>query len=107
MNWQGLEACVRKESLLLVRDLHGLALLFIMPLAFVLIMSLALQDQFAMRAGQRPAVLAIDHDGSTASRALLQGLGADGAFDVQVAAVVPADEQLRERLRDGDYAFAL
>ncbi len=61
MNWQGLRACVRKETLLLTRDLHGLALLFIMPLAFVLIMSLALQDQFAVArraeaggAGHRP-----------------------------------------------------
>ncbi len=50
MNAQGLRACVRKETLLLTRDLHGLALLFIMPLAFVLIMSVALQGQFAARA---------------------------------------------------------
>jgi ABC-2 type transport system permease protein len=107
MNWQGLAACVRKESLLLTRDLHGLALLFIMPLAFVLIMSLALQDQFALRAGQRPAVLAIDHDGSAASRALLDGFTADAAFDVHRADTVPAEEELRLRLRDGEFAFAL
>jgi ABC-2 type transport system permease protein len=107
MNWQGLAACVRKESLLLTRDLHGLALLFVMPLAFVLIMSLALQDQFALRAGQRPAVLVIDHDGSTASKALLDGFTADAAFDVQRAATIPAEDELRLRLRDGDYAFAL
>jgi len=107
MNWQGLNACVRKESLLLTRDLHGLALLFIMPLAFVLIMSLALQDQFSARAGQRPAVLAIDHDGSAASRSLLQGFTTDAAFDVQVAATIPDEDELRRRLRDGEQAFAL
>src|SRR5688572_17806320 len=100
MNWQGLKACVRKETLLLGRDLHGLALLFIMPLAFVLIMSLALQDQFALRAGERPAVLAIDHDGSAASNALLDGFTADAAFDVQRAATVPTADELRLRLRN-------
>lgn len=107
MSWQGFRACVRKESLLLARDLHGLALLFIMPLAFVLIMSLALQDQFKARSGQRPAVLAIDHDGSAASQALLAGLTADAAFDVSTATTIPADSELTASLRRGDYAFAL
>ncbi|MEJ0099222.1 MAG: ABC transporter permease [Pseudomonadota bacterium] len=107
MTGQGLRACVRKETLLLARDLHGLALLFIMPLAFVLIMSLALQDQFAARAGRKPVVLGIDHDGSEASRALLASLKADAAFDVRNATDDPDDASLRQRLKHGDYAFAL
>lgn len=107
MSWQGLSACVRKELLLLTRDLHGLALLFIMPLAFILIMSLALQDQFAARAGQKPAVIAIDLDASDASRALLANFTKDAAFAVSVATAVPGDAALREQLRRGDYAFAL
>jgi ABC-2 type transport system permease protein len=107
MNWQGLTACVRKELLLLTRDIHGLALLFIMPLAFILIMSLALQDQFAARAGQKPAVVAIDLDGSDASRALLANLTKDAAFEVRIAASVPGDAQLRQQLRSGEFAFAI
>jgi ABC-2 type transport system permease protein len=104
---QGLSACVRKELLLLRRDLHGLALLFIMPLAFILIMSLALQDQFAARAGQKPAVIGIDLDGTDASRALLANLAKDAAFDVTIAAAAPADAELRQQLKSGDYAFAI
>jgi ABC-2 type transport system permease protein len=107
MSWQGLSACVRKELLLLTRDLHGLALLFIMPLAFILIMSLALQDQFAARAGQKPAVIGIDLDSSDASRALLANLTRDAAFEVSIATAVPTDAELRERLRSGAYAFAI
>ncbi len=38
---------IEKELLLLRRDLHGLALLFVMPVVFILIMSLALQNQFS------------------------------------------------------------
>lgn len=40
-------ASVYKEWLLLQRDWHGLLVLFIMPSVFVLVMSLALQGQFA------------------------------------------------------------
>lgn len=40
-------AIIKKELLLLSRDIHGLLLLFVMPMAFILIMSLALQEQFS------------------------------------------------------------
>jgi ABC-2 type transport system permease protein len=42
-------ASVYKEWLLLARDWHGLLVLFVMPALFVLIMSLALQGQFAQQ----------------------------------------------------------
>jgi ABC-2 type transport system permease protein len=35
-----------KEWLVLSRDVHGLAVLFLMPAAFLVIMSLALSDAF-------------------------------------------------------------
>lgn len=44
-------ASIQKELRLLARNLHALAVLFVMPLAFVLIMSLALQDQVEGRSG--------------------------------------------------------
>lgn len=37
---------LKKEFLLVSRDLHALLVLFVMPIAFILIMSLALQEQF-------------------------------------------------------------
>ena len=50
-------AIIQKEFLLLSRDIHGLLLLFIMPLVFILIMSLAMQDDFTSRAGGKIDVL--------------------------------------------------
>lgn len=41
-----LYALIRKELLALRRDLHGLAALFLMPLLFIVVMSLALQDVY-------------------------------------------------------------
>src|SRR5690554_1833883 len=46
-------ASLHKESLLLLRDWHALLVLFVMPSMFVLVMSLALQGQFAEQAGAR------------------------------------------------------
>jgi ABC-2 type transport system permease protein len=102
-----LRACVHKELLLLGRDLHGLALLFIMPLAFVLIMSLALQTQFAERAGTRLKVLVVDASGSAPARELLATLGAGGAFTLVRATDAPDGVEQDRQLRRGDYAFAL
>ena len=37
-------ALIRKELLALVRDMHGLAALFVMPMVFIVLMSLTLKD---------------------------------------------------------------
>ena len=42
-----LYALIKKELLALVRDLHGLAALFLMPVVFIIIMSLALKDVYS------------------------------------------------------------
>jgi ABC-2 type transport system permease protein len=106
MNRQALLACIRKEILLLRRDKHGLALLFIMPIAFILVMSLALQDEFAARAGKKIAVLAVDRDASAASRQLLARLSDSGAFAVQLRADAPAQD-LDQIVLAERYAFAV
>src|SRR5512139_505934 len=61
---------MKKELLALSRDLHGLAALFLMPVLFIVIMSVALKDVY------NPPVQSIsyvveDNDGSELSHALL------------------------------------
>src|SRR5512143_3780546 len=63
-------ALMKKELLALSRDLHGLAALFLMPVLFIVIMSLALKDVY------NPPVKAIsyvveDRDGTELSHTLL------------------------------------
>lgn len=69
-------ALVRKELLLLLRDWHALALLFLMPTAFILVMSLALQDRFAADQGVSLSYYLVDEDHSAASQALVAQLAA-------------------------------
>lgn len=99
-----LAATILKELRLLRRDLHGLALLFILPLVFILIMSLALQDLFASRGGHLADVLLIDHDGTAKSRTLQETLAKNEAFGIKHQ---PAPKDLKQALKDGGYAFAI
>lgn len=69
-----------KEWQLLSRDWHGLALLFLMPTLFILVMSLALQDQFGDQSALQLEYVVIDQDQSIDSRALIAELASDGTF---------------------------
>lgn len=97
-------ATILKELRLLRRDLHGLALLFILPLVFILIMSLALQDLFASRGGHLADILLIDHDGTPKSKMLQESLAKNEAFGIKRQA---APKDIRQALKAGGYAFAV
>jgi ABC-2 type transport system permease protein len=67
-----LGAFIRKELLALRRDPHALAVLFLMPTAFILVMSLALRDSFRLDAASTLRVLVVDEDRTADSARLLQ-----------------------------------
>lgn len=97
-------AAIIKELRLIRRDPHGLALLFVLPLVFILIMSLAMRDLYATRAGAGVGVLVIDRGGGAQAEALYQRLAANQGFALtRLAEAVDA----RAALRAGDYAFAV
>lgn len=101
-----LSATIRKELLLLLRDIHGLLLLFLMPVLFILVMSLALQNQFAERAGSKIDVLVDDQAQDAASATVLQHLLQGQGFHwvTQAGGDVAAK---RARIRHDEYAFLL
>ena len=68
-------AMMVKEILLVLRDKHALAALFIMPSVFILIMSIALKDTFS---GSRPLLnyALVDRDNSVSARQLARYLSA-------------------------------
>ncbi len=96
----------RKELLLLVRDLHGMLLLFIMPLVFIVVMSLAMRDQYAANAGRPQDVLVVDGNAGPASAELLATLRRNPGYRYEV---VPAErrEAARQRAREGKVAFLM
>lgn len=74
-------AILQKEFLLLVRDIHGLLLMFAMPIVFILIMSLAMQQNFAALGGAKLQVAVHDQAANSDSAALLENLAEAGGFE--------------------------
>ena len=104
MSLRAWRAGVRKEFLLLMHDWHALLLLFLMPLAFLIIMSLAMQDEFAQRAGQKIQVAVIDRDQSDASKALAAALSNGGTVSLRTATAQPA---LKDQMNQQGDAFGI
>jgi ABC-2 type transport system permease protein len=96
-------ALIRKELLLLLRDWHALALLFLMPAAFILVMSLALQDRFAADQGVSLSYYLVDEDHSAASQALVAQLAAGKELKRQQSDV--ATHVLRDSVRADKVQF--
>lgn len=95
-----LVALIRKELLALRRDPHGLAALFLLPVAFIVIMSLALKDYYGPpQRSLRYAVQALDT--GPLSRALVQ------AWATRHGAAEPLPADWREQLRSGRLKYVL
>lgn len=95
-----LAALIRKEILALVRDPHALAALFVMPAAFIVVMSLALANLYAP-ALDRLAYAVDAGEQTPAARRLV----ADWARSHGAAQPLPVDAA--EALRSGRLAYLL
>ena len=106
-------ASIAKEFRVIARDRAGLALLFVMPLGFVTVMSLALQDVLGppqAASGLRFSVVVLDGDAGEVGQAIVGEL-ANLDF-VRVRKLTPADFQqssasLREQVRTGKERLGL
>ena len=100
-----LGALWRKELIALSRDRHGLLALFIMPAAFILIMSLALQDAFSGHTTRVLRYAVVDLDASPQSRQLLDLLAERSEFER--ISQVDDTSAARQAVRDGRAGAAL
>jgi ABC-2 type transport system permease protein len=76
-------AIARKDLTLLVRDPGALVVLFLMPLIFILVMSLALSGLYSPR-GSAVVIAVVDQDGGPFSAAFVKSLAGSGGFDILV-----------------------
>ncbi len=117
-----LAASIGKEARVLLRDREGLAILFLMPLVFVVIMSLALQDFFRPGDAARFSFVVLDYHRSIDAGPATANLGgriAAGLRDIpglrvkHVTADASADTEPRDAtsivkaVQRGEVQFAL
>ncbi len=93
-------ALIRKEMLALNRDLHGLAALFVLPIIFIIVMSMALKDVYSPHVDNL-AWAAIDQDNSVLSKSLLTRWEKENGTPI----ALPSDWQ--QALRAGRLKYVL
>jgi len=107
-NLAKLATSVVKESRIILRDRQALILFFIMPVLFVLILSLALRDAFGDRPGATFAVLAVDEDGGEVGEAVVSAFASSRHFRVErVSRPAPDAAELERAILDGRYKFVI
>lgn len=102
--------CAAKEVRVILRDREALAILFAMPIAFVIIMSLALQDFFRQGSAPQFDLVLLDGDQGAVAKAVVNGVEALPYFRVErrVSDDFPAAQTaLRAQVSRGETRFAL
>jgi ABC-2 type transport system permease protein len=92
-----------KEWLALSRDVHGLAVLFLMPAAFIVVMSLALSDAFEGGAGRETEFGVVATDAKLAE-AFMRGLAGNG---FRAVSALPDEATARTSVRLGKHKLVL
>ncbi len=102
-------ASIKKETLLLVRDLGALIILFVMPLALIVTITLIQQDSFKALSDSRIQVLLIDLDGGTVAKSIKKNLDESGSFDVisTLEGQGLTEEKARSEVFAGNYPMAV
>jgi ABC-2 type transport system permease protein len=101
-------ATLRKELLLLLRDLPGLAILFVMPVLLILVVTLA-QENALQSQGARTPVLLVEEVSTPFSAGLATNLDSSGMFSVVRSrdGVQVTRSAARNLIRSGNYKFAI
>jgi len=98
---------LKKAFLVMGRDVHSLSVLFIMPVAFILIMSLAMRDLFDTDMVNQIKILVVNQDKSDPSRAFVEMLENLGTFSFHHMADGTDFDLIRHKMFQDDFKFAL
>jgi len=98
---------LKKEFLLIVRDVHAVTILFVMPAVFILIMTLAMKDLFELHSTVVIDILTVNHDAGKRSVALLKAMEEHNTFRFHLLDKDTVTESVKEQMLSRDYKFAL
>jgi ABC-2 type transport system permease protein len=99
-------ASIVKEARIIGRDRQALFLFFVMPVLFVLILSLALRDAFGDRPGATFPVLVVAQDQAEVGQSIIQTFRANPHIRLAQSSTA-TEPQVRQWLNDGHYRFAV
>jgi ABC-2 type transport system permease protein len=107
--WLKYKASTVKETLLLMRDKAGLAMLFIMPMALILIMSMLQESTLKKLEERQTPILVINYDHDSLGAHIVAGLSETEFFELhQTIDRKPLDvQQLKNLVKDGEYRVGI
>lgn len=102
-------ASTLKELLLLLRDKAGLTMLFIMPMALILIMTFLQDSSFQLLEEKKLPILIINYDADTFGIEIVNGLKNSKFFKVdELNSEEPeAENKLKNQVESGDYQIGI
>lgn len=75
-------SAIRKEFLILIRDVPGLLILFIMPVLLIMVVVVAQQNALRSSRETRTEILFVDNSNSSVSKAIEQSLDSSGFYSL-------------------------
>ena len=99
-----LRASIYKEFKLLIRDIGGLAILFIMPILLVIVITLVQDSTFKTIKDTKIPILVIDHDKGKVSQNILESLHQSNALEVLQK---DSEEEAVTLVFSGEYQLAI
>ncbi|HLV13886.1 MAG TPA: ABC transporter permease [Xanthomarina sp.] len=97
-------ASARKEFLLLVRDIGGIAILFVMPLVLIVTITLIQDSTFKTVSDAKIPILVVNNDRGHVSETILEGLETSNAFEVHIKAT---EDLAKDLVFKGKYQLAI
>ncbi len=100
-------ALVKKEFIVLAKDWHGLMVLFLMPAAFILIMSMAMENAFGEHKRLSISYTLLNQSNTPLPAALLEKLNTIPGFDRVPLPNDSTRERVSRGIIEGDYQLAI
>lgn len=102
-------ASVKKESLLLLRDTGALVILFVMPLALIIAVTLIQQGSFKSISNAKIPILLVDNDKGNIADGVRKNLDESGSFEVYSKENNKdlTEEEAKDRVFKGKYQMAI
>ncbi len=100
---------VYKEALILLRDIHGVMLLFFMPMALVVVVALLQHKTFQNLAETSISVVIVDRDNDDVGEALREGIKKQDIFEVSefIGDSAHLETMARQKVAEGDYQIGI
>lgn len=90
--------------LLLLRDMGGIAILFIMPILLLVVITLVQDSTFKTISDVAIPVLLVDKDGGEVSKSILENLSGSNSFEILLK---DSEEEAKEAVFTGKYQLAI